>query len=65
MSDACPDCSGRGTVVTAVTVPNLGESPRKVLVTRQCSTQGCHLKFPVVKPEHDLTEEEIRAWRNR
>jgi len=52
-------------VVTAVTVPNLGERPKKVLVTRQCSTHGCHLKYPVVKPEDELTEEEIRAWRNR
>jgi hypothetical protein len=52
-------------VVTAVTVPNLGERPKKVLVTLQCSTHGCHLKYPVVKPEDELTEEETRAWRNR
>ena len=65
VSDDCPQCSSSGRVVTAVTVVTLGEDPRSVLVTRQCTRPGCHLKYPVLKPESDLTPEELALWWNR
>ena len=64
MADACPECNAPGKVVTAVTVPNLGDDPKAVLVTRQCTGDGCHTKYPVMKTEPQLTPEERRLWRN-
>ena len=65
MSDDCPQCSASGRVVTAVTVATLGEDPRSVLVTRQCTNAGCHLKYAVLKSESVLTPEEQGLWWNR
>jgi hypothetical protein len=64
-SDACPDCGGPSRVVTSVTVPALGGRPRTVLVTRQCTDDGCHLKFPVFKSEDRLAQDERAAWTRR
>ena len=58
MSDDCPHCSSSGRVVTSVTVATLGENPRSVLVTRQCTSAGCNLKYAVLKSESGLTPEE-------
>ena len=65
MSDDCPQCSSSGRVVTAVTIATLGKDPRSVLVTRQCASAGCHLKYAVMKSEGDLTEDERALWHNR
>ena len=65
MSDDCPQCSSSGRVVTAVTVAAMGQDPRSVLVTRQCTSAGCHLKYAVLKSESDLTAEERGLWWNR
>jgi hypothetical protein len=51
--------------VTAVTVLTMGTDPRSVLVTRQCVSAGCHLKYAVLKSEADLTQDEQALWRNR
>ncbi len=51
--------------MTAVTVATMGEDPRSVLVTRQCTGAGCHLKYAVLKSESDLTPEERGLWHNR
>jgi hypothetical protein len=48
-----------------VTVPALGDAPRHVLVTRQCSADTCQLKFPVFKTEEALSPEEREVWRRR
>ena len=64
MSDACPQCSSKGEVVTAVTVRTMGSDPRTVLVTRLCSTPGCHNKYVVLKPEGELTPAERRLWHD-
>jgi hypothetical protein len=64
VSDACPQCSSPAEVVTAVTVSTMGTDPRTVLVTRQCTTAGCHHKYIVLKPEAELTPEERKLWRN-
>jgi hypothetical protein len=65
VSDDCPQCSSPGLVVTAVTVATMGADPRSVLVTRQCASAGCHLKYAVMKSEGDLTAEEQALWHNR
>ena len=62
VSDACPQCSSPGEVVTAVTVRTMGSDPRTVLVTRMCSTPGCHNKYIVLKPEDQLTPKERERW---
>ncbi|MCP3979815.1 MAG: hypothetical protein GY716_10950 [bacterium] len=65
MPDACPSCSGTtSSVVTSVTVRSMGSDPKSVLVTRLCGTAGCHLKFPVLKPETELDDEERARWRD-
>ena len=64
VSDVCPQCSSPAKVVTAVTVSTLGTDPRTILVTRQCTTAGCHHKYIVLKPESELTPEERELWRN-
>ena len=51
--------------MTTVTVAALGQDPRSVLVTRQCTSAGCHLKYAVLKSESDLTPEERGLWHNR
>ena len=61
--DVCPDCTSPGRVVTAVTVRTLGDHPKRVLVTRQCVSETCLLKYPVFKSEAELTSEERAAWR--
>jgi len=61
----CPDCGSGSGVVTAVTVPGLGDAPRTVLVARQCSAEDCLLKFPIFKIEHALTDDERAAWKRR
>jgi hypothetical protein len=63
--DACPDCGGPSRVVTSVTVPALGGTPRTILVTRQCGLETCQLKFPVFKSEDHLAQEERAAWTRR
>ena len=65
MSDDCPECSSPGRVVTAVTVANLGQDPRTVLVTRQCTSWGCHFKYGVMKTDSELSPEERELWRSR
>lgn len=62
LADACPDCEATGRVVTAVTVSTLGDAPRMVLVTRQCTR--CYHKYPVMKAEPQLTDEERGLWRS-
>ena len=61
-TQACPECSGPSTVVTAVTIVTLGSDPRTVLVTRLCQSVGCHLKFTVSKTEDRLSDAERAAW---
>ena len=59
---SCPDCGAAASVVTAVTVATLGDSPRMILVTRQCAR--CGLKYPVMRAEPELGEDERERWRN-
>ena len=61
----CPDCGSASRVVTAVTVPALGDAPRTVLVSRQCIAENCQLKFPIFKTEHSLTDDERAGWKRR
>ena len=61
----CPDCGSPSGVVTAVTVPALGDAPRTVLVSRQCTAEDCQLKFPIFKIEHELTDDERATWKRR
>jgi hypothetical protein len=51
-------------VVTTVTVRTMGSDPRTVLVTRLCSTPGCHNKYIVLKPEGELTPAERQRWHD-
>ena len=62
--DACPECSSTGRVLTVVTVRTLGTEPRTVLVTRLCTSAGCHAKYTVFKPEGELTLEERPLWHD-
>jgi len=64
VTDGCPDCSSTGTVLTVVTVRTLGTAPRTLLVTRLCSSAGCHAKYTVFKPESELTPEESLLWHD-
>ena len=59
----CPQCSSASRVVTAVTVKTLGTDPRTVLVTYRCESPRCLFKFPIPKPETELTDEERALWR--
>ena len=64
VSDACPECSSAGNVLTVVTVRTLGTEPRTLLVTRLCTAADCHAKYTVFKPEGELTEEERPRWHD-
>jgi hypothetical protein len=59
----CPQCGARARVVTAVTIRALGNEPRQVLVTFQCTATHCMFKYPLLKSETDLSDEEREAWR--
>ena len=60
---SCPQCASASRVVTAVTVKTLGTDPRTVLVTYRCESPDCLFKFPIPKPETELTDEERALWR--
>ncbi len=60
---ACPQCSSPVRVVTAVTVKTMGTDPRTVLVTYRCKSATCLFKYPIPKPEFELTDEERALWR--
>ena len=64
MADSCPRCAHDGYVVTVVTVRTFGEDPKRILVTRQCTGSGCHNKYPILKEERELNDEERALWRN-
>jgi hypothetical protein len=50
-------------VVTAVTIKTLGTQPRTILVTYRCVAGDCQFKFPRLKEESELTQEERARWR--
>lgn len=63
MRIVCPQCSSTTRIVTAVTVKTLGLHPRTVLVTYRCESPVCQFKFPLSKPETELTDTERALWR--
>ena len=63
MRSSCPQCAAPSRVVTAVTVKTLGTRPRTVLVTYRCESPSCLFKYPLPKPETELTDEERALWR--
>jgi hypothetical protein len=50
-------------VVTAVTVKNLGTDPKRILITYRCSSAACMFKYPLLKLEQELTDDERALWR--
>lgn len=61
-SQKCERCGSETVVVTAVTVRTLGTDPRRVLVTRRCRDAACQFKFPVLKEEKTLEDDERAVW---
>jgi len=41
----------------------MGENPVSVLVTYRCIATDCLFKYPLLKPETELTHDERAAWR--